>query len=65
MRFSSELEVLIRSEQALDAALQTADLSAELSVAFQPIVATESEVAVGFECLARWTSPSLGAVAPK
>lgn len=65
VRFSSELEVLIRSEQALDAALQTADLSAELSVAFQPIVATESEVAVGFECLARWTSPSLGAVAPE
>ncbi|TCM22448.1 diguanylate cyclase (GGDEF)-like protein [Novosphingobium sp. PhB165] len=65
VRFSSELEGMIRTEQALDAALQTADLARELSVVFQPIVATENRMPMGVECLARWTSPSLGAVPPE
>jgi len=65
VRFSDQLETLIRSEQALDSALQSADLAQELSVAYQPIIATESNQPVGFECLARWTSPTLGAVPPE
>ncbi len=65
VRFSDQLETLIRSEQALDSALQSADLARELSVAYQPIIATESNQPVGFECLARWTSPTLGAVPPE
>ncbi|WP_395395367.1 EAL domain-containing protein [Novosphingobium sp. BL-8A] len=65
VRFSSELEHLIRTEQALDAALQTADLSRELSMVYQPIVATENRMPMGVECLARWTSPTLGPVAPE
>jgi len=65
VRFSDHLETLIRSEQALDAAMQSADLSRELSVAYQPIIATESNQPVGFECLARWTSPTLGVIAPE
>jgi diguanylate cyclase (GGDEF)-like protein len=65
VRFSDHLETLIRSEQALDAAMQSADLSHELSVAYQPIIATESNQPVGFECLARWTSPTLGVIAPE
>ncbi|WP_395326863.1 EAL domain-containing protein [Novosphingobium sp. BL-8H] len=65
VRFSSELERMIRTEQALDAALQTADLSRELSMVYQPIVATENRMPMGVECLARWTSPTLGAVAPE
>jgi len=65
VRFSDHLETLIRSEQALDAAMQSADLPQELSVVFQPIIATESNQPVGFECLARWTSPALGMIAPE
>jgi predicted signal transduction protein with EAL and GGDEF domain len=65
VRFSDQLETLIRSEQALDSAMQSADLARELSVAYQPIIATESNQPVSFECLARWTSPTLGAVPPE
>ncbi|MFC0203773.1 putative bifunctional diguanylate cyclase/phosphodiesterase [Novosphingobium soli] len=63
--FSEKLERLIRSEQALDAALQGADLSVELSLAFQPIASTETLEPVGLECLARWHSARLGDVAPE
>ncbi|HUD30448.1 MAG TPA: EAL domain-containing protein [Novosphingobium sp.] len=63
--FSEKLERLIRTEQAIDAALQGADLESELSLAFQPIVATEDLDAIGVECLARWNSPRLGEIAPE
>jgi diguanylate cyclase (GGDEF)-like protein len=63
--FSEKLERLIRTEQAIDAALQGADLETELSLAFQPIVATEDLEAIGVECLARWNSPRLGEIAPE
>lgn len=65
VRFSKELEGLIRSEQAIDAALQEADLSSELTLAYQPIVATHDLEPIGAECLARWTSPRLGEVSPE
>ena len=65
VRFSKELESLIRSEQALDAALQTANLDREMSVVYQPIVATADLAMIGVECLARWNSPSLGQVSPE
>ncbi|WP_404481750.1 putative bifunctional diguanylate cyclase/phosphodiesterase [Novosphingobium sp. BL-52-GroH] len=63
--FSDKLERMIRTEQAIDAALQGADLASELSLVFQPIVATEDLDPVGVECLARWHSPRLGQVAPE
>ncbi|WP_408587797.1 putative bifunctional diguanylate cyclase/phosphodiesterase [Novosphingobium sp.] len=62
VRFSGELEKLIRSEQALEAALQAADLAQELAVAYQPVISTRSMQMVGLEALARWTSPTLGPV---
>lgn len=65
VRFSAELEDLIRSEQALDSALQAADLYKELSVVFQPIIHTDTMISVGAECLARWTSPMIGTVSPE
>jgi len=65
VRFSEELEHLIRSEQALDAALQRADLETEISLVFQPIVATDDLEPTGVECLARWRSPRLGQVSPE
>ena len=65
VRFSENLEKLIRSEQAIDAAIQTADLSNEVSLVYQPIVATDDLSPIAVECLARWTSPTLGAVSPE
>ncbi|WP_159976503.1 MULTISPECIES: bifunctional diguanylate cyclase/phosphodiesterase [unclassified Novosphingobium] len=63
--FSDKLERLIRTEQAIDAALQGADLARELTLVFQPIVATEDLDPIGVECLARWHSPRLGDVSPE
>lgn len=62
--YSPEHERRIRSERAVEAALQLADLDAEMEVHLQPIacIATESIRAV--EALARWTSPHLGRVGP-
>lgn len=65
VRFSDKLEYLIRSEQAIDAALHSADLATELSLVYQPIAATESLETIGVECLARWASPTLGNVSPE
>lgn len=62
VRFSCELERIIRSEQTLEAALQSADLKRELAMVYQPIVRTRSLVMVGVEALARWESPTIGAV---
>lgn len=65
VRFSDKLERLIRSEQAIDAALQLADLRSEVSLVFQPIVGTDNLQPIGAECLARWTSRSLGQISPE
>lgn len=65
VRFSEKLELLIRSEQGIDAALQEADLAAEISLVYQPIVAADDLVPICIECLARWSSPHLGNVPPE
>jgi diguanylate cyclase (GGDEF)-like protein len=65
VRFSRELERIIRSEQALEAALQSADLGRELAMVYQPIVRTRTLAMVGVEALARWESPTIGAVPAK
>lgn len=62
VRFSADLERMIRSEQALEAALQSADLKRELAMVYQPIVSTRSMDIAGVEALARWESPTIGAV---
>ncbi|KHK91769.1 putative bifunctional diguanylate cyclase/phosphodiesterase [Novosphingobium malaysiense] len=63
--FSRDLEKLIRSEQAIDAAMQTASLAHEITLVYQPIVATDELAPVGVECLARWMSPELGEISPE
>ena len=62
VRFSAELERIIRSEQALEAALQSADFTRELTLVYQPVVRTRSMATAGVEALARWHSPLVGAV---
>lgn len=62
VRFSAELERIIRSEQALEAALQSADFKTELTMVYQPVIRTKSMATIGVEALARWHSPTIGAV---
>ena len=62
--FSAEHDRQINQDARIDQALKCADIEQELSVAFQPVVDIRSHKTIGFEALARWTSPSLGCVPP-
>lgn len=62
--FSQEHEDAIRAERAVEAALRTADLAAEMEMHYQPILDADSGRITLVEGLARWTSPTLGRVAP-
>ena len=62
--FSADHKAAIMSDATIEQALQLADLEAELAVVYQPIVDMDSRCPVGFEALARWTSPTLGCIAP-
>ena len=62
--FTPELEREIRSDRAIEAALQTAVLDREIHIRLQPIVDTASGRIDAVEVLARWHSPQLGSVPP-
>jgi diguanylate cyclase (GGDEF)-like protein len=62
--FSQAHETMIRDSGRIEQALRRADLAAELSPAFQPIVDGATGRTLGFEALARWTSPELGRIGP-
>ncbi|SMD10668.1 diguanylate cyclase (GGDEF) domain-containing protein [Fulvimarina manganoxydans] len=62
--YSPEHERSIRSERAIEAALQVADLQNEMTVHLQPIASLNGDAVCAFEALARWTSPQLGSVRP-
>ena len=62
--FSQEHEDAIRAEQIVETALRTADLSAEMTLHYQPILDTDTGKIALVEGLARWTSPQLGGVSP-
>lgn len=62
--FSADHETAIKASGLIEQALRHADMDAEFSLAFQPLVDIKSERTVGFEALARWTSPALGVVSP-
>jgi diguanylate cyclase (GGDEF)-like protein len=62
--FSEEHETEIHETSRLEQGLRHADLEAELALDFQPIIDVATGRTVGFEALARWSSPSLGPVAP-
>ncbi|SDA34760.1 diguanylate cyclase (GGDEF) domain-containing protein [Methylobacterium sp. UNC378MF] len=62
--FSQEHKDAIRAEQAVETALRTADLAAEMGLHYQPILDTATGRIALVEGLARWTNPSLGSVPP-
>ncbi|WP_457107510.1 putative bifunctional diguanylate cyclase/phosphodiesterase [Methylobacterium sp. P5_C11] len=62
--FSQEHKDAIHAEQAVETGLRTADLAAEMALHYQPILDTGTGRIAFVEGLARWTSPSLGRVAP-
>lgn len=62
--FSIDHETKIRSDRAIEAALQTANFDAELTVHLQPIVDLASMQTTTAEVLARWHSSTLGDVPP-
>ncbi|MBE7197654.1 MAG: EAL domain-containing protein [Parafilimonas terrae] len=62
--FSQAHEDAIRVERAVESALRSADLAAEMEMHYQPILDTVAGEIVLVEALARWTSPALGRVAP-
>ena len=62
--FSQEHEDAIRDARAVETALQSADLAAEMEMHYQPILDTATDRITTVEALARWTSPKLGRVPP-
>ncbi|MDP4023942.1 EAL domain-containing protein [Methylobacterium sp. NEAU 140] len=62
--FAPEHEVRQRRHAAVEQALRRADLEAEFTLVYQPIVDTAENRVEAYEALARWTSPTLGAVSP-
>ncbi|QDG78445.1 bifunctional diguanylate cyclase/phosphodiesterase [Labrenzia sp. PHM005] len=62
--YSADHEAKMRSTKAIESALQSANIREEFEVHFQPIVALPDQKVVGFEALARWTSPKLGSIPP-
>ena len=62
--FTKEHERAIGARSLVEQELRRADLSAELSLDFQPLVDVSQHRTVAFEALARWTSPVLGRVSP-
>lgn len=62
--FTPDMARAIRTDRAIEAALQASALDEELRVVAQPIVAAASGTIVAVEWLARWRSPLVGEVSP-
>ena len=63
--FSPEHALCMRMSAEIEQALRRADLDKELSLDYQPLFNIADRSIVAFEALARWNSPTLGAVAPQ
>ena len=62
--FSEEHQAFLAAQGAVERALRTANVGAEIYPVFQPLVDSGTGKAQAFECLARWDSPVLGSVSP-
>lgn len=63
--YAPDHERLIRRERLVEQTLRHADISTEVSVSYQPIVAAKDGKLTCFEALARWHSSTLGPVSPQ
>lgn len=64
MIFNEQHAASIQRESSVDRRLQDANFDDEMSMVFQPILASLNANIIGFEALARWESPILGSVPP-
>lgn len=62
--FNTAQALTLSRYRLVEEALLAADLERELTLVFQPIFDVSDDVIVGFEALARWTSPTIGRVSP-
>jgi len=62
--FTADHIAEIHRDARIEQALKVADFEREMAIVFQPIVDIRTETTIGFEALARWTSPTLGRVSP-
>ena len=62
--YSPELEGLVREDARIEQALRSAVANDEVVPHFQPIISLQDGRLLGFEALARWTDPELGAISP-
>lgn len=62
--FNAAQAKTLSRHRELEEVLLAADLEKELSLLYQPIMDVASGRCIGFEALARWTSPVLGPVSP-
>ena len=62
--FDTLLQAEVSHRARLERDLRSALAAGELSVAYQPIFDLESRRITGFEALARWNHPELGAISP-
>jgi diguanylate cyclase (GGDEF)-like protein/PAS domain S-box-containing protein len=62
--FDAALHTQVAERMRLEAELRRAIASDALAVAYQPIYALQERRITGFEALARWQHPELGAVSP-
>ena len=62
--FDAELAQVTRQRQTIERDIEAAMQAGEITLHFQPVVLLETAGLVGYEALARWTHPTLGAIAP-
>jgi len=62
--FEAEMDALLEKRALTERELRNAIAGDGIEVHYQPLVHLDGEKIVGFEALARWSSPSLGQVPP-
>ncbi|MFT4076922.1 MAG: EAL domain-containing protein [Asticcacaulis sp.] len=63
--FDLEMDNEVRARRALEHDLRHAILRSQLSIAYQPLVATATGQISGYEALLRWNHPDLGQILPE
>ena len=62
--FEADMDKFVERHATLERELQAGIASGAVEVHYQPLINLESNAVIGFEALARWTSPTLGPIGP-